>query len=98
MKNIEFLDENSNMHYFTIDEKVIHNEIKRDLSLVWGVPIALSIAFFTNVFEKIISGNKEKMKTNRNYEQLIALRGFVISIIIFILSILLTREIVNLIF
>ena len=53
VKNIEFLDENSNTHYLTIDEKVIHNEIKRDLSLVWGSPIALSIAFFPDIFEKI---------------------------------------------
>ena len=99
VSKIEFLDKNNNIQHLVFNKEFINEEIKHHIIGAWWLIITLSVVFFPPVFEKIFSGgNKERLKKDRNYEQLIALREIAIFIIIIVILLFLTSEIINLIF
>ena len=99
VNEIEFLDQNNSIQRFVVNKEIIPEQIKGKLSLHWWYLITLSIVFFPSLSDNILfSGNKERMGKDRNYEQLIALKGAVIFVIIMVILHFLTSEIVNLIF
>ena len=103
MNEIEFLDKEKNIHHFVVGKEKMNEQIKSTISFGWGSILAIFILFFPQIFEWIFSGgDRERMKHDRNYEQLIALKQALVSIIVliivFVISMSLTSKIVNLIF
>ncbi|MBR3424481.1 MAG: hypothetical protein IKG79_00295 [Neisseriaceae bacterium] len=103
MNEIEFLDKKKNIHHFVVGREKMNEQIKAYISREWGIILAVFILFFPQIFEWIFSGgDKERMKHDKNYEQLIALKQalvfIIVLIIVFIISMSLTSKIVNFIF
>ncbi len=83
VNEIEFLDKEKNVHHFVIGKSKVNKQIRSKIISAWGVLFMAFILSFPPVLKWIFSGgDKERMEYDKNYEQLIALKQFLIAFII----------------
>ena len=83
VNEIEFLDKEKNVHHFVIGKNKVNKQIRSKIISAWGIVLMAFILSFPPVLKWIFSGgDKERMKYDRNYEQLMNLKFALVSFII----------------
>ena len=79
VNEIEFLDKEQNVHHFVVGKNKVNDQIRSKIISKWGTLFIAFILSFPPVLKWIFSGgDKERMKHDRNYEQLIALKHAIV--------------------